>query len=350
MTTVDGVDVWMVSPDGSHVNFTNPQKDTATIIASYCAFGITLIVPVFLGPCLYTACFIRQQWHIEHYMKIPACILTLASGVLTFICLHKGVLGVHVWEMSLDDAIWKKKFILVTILVVTPGTALARLGLCTFYCRLAPMLWYLYFIYATAILIVLTFLGAWFGLLFACKPVEAAWNLRLSTGAECIDSYPLHILHAGVGSGADLILIFVTFYNTIPLQLSWKTKVVPVAFFSTGLLTLGAAVARLAILIAGLKNPDTTFVLAQGTVCLILETSFVIIFGSLPNFRKFIEHFMPRVFENSQSLMDRRISCDQGPGPEALVLSTIGGTPMNGEKPASENSNYHSSSEALIVP
>jgi hypothetical protein len=66
MTTVDGVDVWMVSPDGSHVNFTNPQKDTATIIASYCAFGITLTVPVFLGPCLYTAYFIRQQWHIEH--------------------------------------------------------------------------------------------------------------------------------------------------------------------------------------------------------------------------------------------------------------------------------------------
>jgi hypothetical protein len=282
-------------------------------------------------------------------MKIPACILTLASGVLTFICLHKGVLGVHVWEMSLDDAIWKKKFILATILLVTPGTALARLGLCTLYCRLAPMVWYLHVIYGTAILIVFTFLCVWFGLLFACKPVEAAWNLRLSTGADCIDSYYLHILHASVGSGADLILIFVTLYNTLPLQLSWKTKAVPVAFFSTGLLTLGAAVARLAILITGLKNPDTTFVLAQGTVCLILETSFVIIFGSLPNFRKFIEYFVPRLFKNSQSLMDRRINCDQGSGSEALVLCTIGGTRMNGEEPPSNNSKYHNSSEALIV-
>ncbi|KAH7228589.1 uncharacterized protein BKA55DRAFT_526577 [Fusarium redolens] len=51
-------------------------------------------------------------------------------------------------------------------------------------------------------------------------------------------------------------------------RLSGKKKAVPLAFFSIGLLPLGAAVARLALLITGLKKPGKSFLLAQGTVFL----------------------------------------------------------------------------------
>ncbi|EGU76351.1 hypothetical protein IWW34DRAFT_908742 [Fusarium oxysporum f. sp. albedinis] len=350
MTTVDGVDVWLASPDGSRVNFTNPQRDIATVTASYCAFGIAITVPVILGPSLYAAYYIRREWHIEHYTIILASILTLASGILTFICLHKGVLGVHVWEMSMDDAIWKKKLILVTILLAILGTALARLGLCAFYGRIAELLWYRRVINGTVVLIIIPSIVVWFGLLFACRPVEAAWNLRMSTEAHCMDSYPLHILHAIVGGLADLILTLVAVYTTHHLQMPRMRKTVLLAYFSTGLLTLATAAARLSILIRGIENPDKTFVLAQGTVCLALETSFVIIFGSLPNFYKFIKYFVLKVFEKSQSLIDCGIDCGQGSGSEALVLRTTGGSCMNGVEPPSENSRYHRSSDALIVP
>jgi hypothetical protein len=65
--SVNGVQVLMEAPVGYHVNFANPQKDTATIIASYWAFGIGFLVSVlFLGQSLYTASFIRRAWRIEN--------------------------------------------------------------------------------------------------------------------------------------------------------------------------------------------------------------------------------------------------------------------------------------------
>ncbi|KAF4496342.1 Integral membrane [Fusarium agapanthi] len=348
MITVDGVDVWLAPPDGSHVNYTNPQTDIATVIASYCAFCITLTIPVILGPSLYAAYYIHRKRHIEHYMIIPASILTLASGILTIISLQKGVLGVHAWEMSMDDAIWKRKFMLATILLGILGTALARLGCCILYYRISHLKWYYYVIIGTAVLIIVPSIVVWFLLLFACRPIEAAWNLGMFTEAHCMDIYPFHILHAIVGGLVDLILIFVTIYTTLPLRMPWKTKVVIVAFFSSGLLTLGAAVARLAILITGLKKPDTTLVLAQVTICLIFETSFAIICGSLPNFRKFIERFILDVSEIPQPLTDRGMNCGQGSGPEGLALHTFGGTRMNGGPNPIETGCY-GSSEVLIA-
>ncbi|KAG4282269.1 hypothetical protein FPRO04_13313 [Fusarium proliferatum] len=349
MITVDGVDVWLAPPDGSHVNFTSPQRDIATVTASYCAFGITLMVPVILGPSLYATHYIRGKWHIENYMIILASILTLASGILTFICLGNGVLGVHVWEMSMDDAIWEKKAILATLLLGILGTTLARLGFCILYYRIDPSRLRRYAIIGTAVLIIISSVVVWFGLLFACRPVEALWNLRMPTEAHCMNSYPLHILHAIVGGLADLIIIFLILRTTLPLQMPWKKKVVSMAPFSNGLLTTGAAVARLAILMTGLKKPDTTFVLAQVAVCLIFETSFAIICGALPNFCKFIKRFMLGISGNSQSLTDLGMNWGQGSGFKAHALHTIGGTRMNGEPNPSDETRHHRSSEALIT-
>ncbi|KAF5978431.1 integral membrane protein [Fusarium coicis] len=336
MITVDGVEVWLVSRDGSHVN--NPQRDIATVAAGYCAFGITLAVPVILGPSLYATHYIRGKWHIQNYMIILASILTLASGILTFICLHKGVLGVHTCEMSMDDSIWKRKFMLATILLGILSTALARLGLCILYSKIATAVrsWYRCIINGTVVLIIVPSIVVWFLLLFACRPIEAAWNLGMFTEAHCMDIYPFHILHAIVGVLVDLILIFPTIHTIISVQQPWKARVVLVASLSAGLLTLGAVVIRLAILIAGLRKRDPTFVWAQVTVCLIFETSFAIICSSLPTFRKFIERFILDVSEISQPVMDR--------GSEGLALHTIGGTPTNVEPTPS------GSSEALIAP
>ncbi|WZH50364.1 uncharacterized protein QYS62_011608 [Fusarium acuminatum] len=207
----------------------------------------------------------------------------------------QGVLGVHVWEMSLDDVTWETTLILAANLLVIPGTALAKLVLCVVYYRLSPMPWYRYVIYGTAVLMVVAFTSVWFSLLLACKPVEAAWNLRLFTGSNCIDRYPVHILQASIGGVTDLVLMVITFITILPLQMQREKKAAVIAFLSTGLLTLGAAVVRLVILVTRLKDPDTTFVLAQGTLCLIVEANLVIICGSLPNFRIFIKYVSKHV-------------------------------------------------------
>jgi hypothetical protein len=243
------------------------------------------------------------------------------------------------------------KLILAANLLAIPGTALAKLVLCVVYYRLSPMPWYRYAIYGTAILMVVAFTSVWFSLLLACKPVEAAWNLRLFTGSNCIDRYPVHILQASIGGVTDLVLMVITFITILPLQMPREKKAAVIAFLSTGLLTLGAAVARLVILVTRLKDPDTTFVLAQVTLCLIVEANLVIICGSLANFRIFIKYVSKhvlRVFAKPQSQTDREINGVQGSSSEAVVLYTIGGTPMDGGESGPGASDYNNSKVELI--
>ena len=40
-------------------------------------------------------------------MIVMAWVLTTVAQCLILHCLAQGVLGVHVWEMPLDDAIWE---------------------------------------------------------------------------------------------------------------------------------------------------------------------------------------------------------------------------------------------------
>ncbi|KAF9874988.1 hypothetical protein CkaCkLH20_07682 [Colletotrichum karsti] len=293
---VDGVEVLVAPPEGYQVNFTHPFKDTATINSSYWAFGIMFSVAfLFLSQRIYTATFILRKWRIDDYMIVAAWVLTTTAQSLILHCLTQGVLGVHIWEMSIDDAIWETTLIHATTLTVIPGTVLAKLVLCIFYDRLSPVVWYHYAIMFTSAITVAAFTAVWFSVQFACTPIEAAWNLRLFDGTNCIDRPPVYMLQAIMGGVTDIMLMALPLPTIYQLQMSWKQKAALVAWFGTGLITLGAAVARLVILIPSLKNQDTTFVLAQGTLWLIVEANLIIICGSLPTFRIFLNHVAPKI-------------------------------------------------------
>ncbi|KAF6824287.1 hypothetical protein CMUS01_10322 [Colletotrichum musicola] len=322
--TVDGVEVLVAPPEGYHVNFTHPFKDTATINSSYWAFGIEFFVAfLFLSQRVYTATFILKRWRIDDYMIVGAWILTTTAQSLILHCLKQGVLGVHIWEMSLDDAIWETTLIHATTLTVIPGTVLAKLVLCIFYDRLSPIVWYHYAIMFTSFITVAAFTAVWFSVQFACTPIEAAWNLRLYTGTNCIDRPPVYMLQAIMGGVTDILLMVLPLPIILRLQMSWKQKAALVVWFGTGLITFGAAVARLIILIPSLKNSDTTFVLAQGTLWLIVEANLIIICGSLPTFRIFLNHVAPMILGEGSG---RGQSSDKGPAsaPMRYALRTFG--------------------------
>lgn len=188
-----------------------------------------------------------------------------------------------------------------TTLTVIPGTVLAKLVLCIFYYRLSPITWYRYAIAVTAFITVAAFASVWFAIEFACKPIEAAWNLRLYTGDNCIDRPPVYMLQAIMGGVTDILLMVLPLPTIIGLQMSWKYKIALLCWFGTGLLTLGAAIARLIVLIPSLKDSDTTWILGPGTLWLIVEANLIIICGSLPSFKVFLNHIAPKVLGQSNN-------------------------------------------------
>lgn len=72
------------------------------------------------------------------------------------------------------------------------GTLLAKLALCIFYYRLIIGRWYRYSIFFTGALTILCFGITFFVNMFACHPIAASWNLRLTTGSSCISRSPFY--------------------------------------------------------------------------------------------------------------------------------------------------------------
>ncbi|KAI0128314.1 hypothetical protein BJ170DRAFT_323782 [Xylariales sp. AK1849] len=336
---VNGTEVLLAPPEGYQVDFAHPTFDTATIQSHYWAFGILFPVAfLFLTQRVYTALFVLRKFRTDDSnnpvchpdMIVAGWLFTTIAQCLILRCLTQGILGVHVWEISLDEAIYETTLIHATTLTVIPGTVLAKLVLCIFYYRLSPAMWYRYAIAFTAFITVATFTSVWFAVEFACKPIEAAWNLRLYTGDNCINRPPVYMLQAVMGGVTDIMLMVLPLTTIAGLQMSWKYKVALVCWFGTGLLTLSAALARLVVLVPSLTDSDTTWVLGQGTMWLIVEANMIIICGSLPTFKVFLNHIAPKILGKSKDSTDGSgwsdRNKDKGSKPNSLryALRTFG--------------------------
>ncbi|KAK8058962.1 hypothetical protein PG994_009410 [Apiospora phragmitis] len=172
------------------------------------------------------------------------------------------------------------------------GTVLAKLVLCIFYYRLSPAPWYRYGILFTGFLCVACFGSVWLAVMFACRPVAAAWDLRLlsSTGADCIARPPWYLLQAIAGGVTDLLLMLHPIPTVLGLQMSAKHKAALLAWFGIGTVTLAAAIMRLHSLLSMVTSPDTPWTMADAMLWLVIESNLIVLCGCLPTLRVFVLH------------------------------------------------------------
>jgi hypothetical protein len=151
-----------------------------------------------------------------------------------------------------------------TTLTYIPTTILSKLTLCFFYFRLSLSLWYQYSVYFTAFVCTSSLIGIWFSVLFACKPIAAGWDVRLSVDATCINRPPIYITQAAFGCVTDLMLLLLPIPTIVGLQMSTRQKFGLVGLFAIGSITLITYIARLVLLLPSLSNPDQSWSLAEG--------------------------------------------------------------------------------------
>jgi hypothetical protein len=217
------------------------------------------------------------------------------------------------------------KPVFAAMLLLILGTAVARLEISIAYCRVLENRESAQNIIRLAGgLVVVSSMAAWFALLFACKPIDAAWNLRPSGEAQCIDRYPFHILQAVTGIVADFTVMVVMLTLCFPLQQPWKSKAVLLAQFSSGLLLPIPAVARLAILATTHEDTNTTFVSAPVILCFVIEANLVIIYSSIPGFKEFVREFTNKGSRDAASMVNSAMGSRQG-GMFRESVSCLGG-------------------------
>lgn len=148
------------------------------------------------------------------------------------------------------------------------GTVTAKLVLCIFYYRLSPVRMYRYGIIFTGVLCIACFGSVWLAVMFACHPVQAAWNLRLYTGTNCIPRPPWYILQAVAGGVTDLLLMVQPIQTVYKLQMSTKRKAALISWFLIGVITLIAAIFRLISLLSMITSSDTPWTMADAMLWL----------------------------------------------------------------------------------
>ncbi|KAI6093055.1 hypothetical protein F4821DRAFT_221985 [Hypoxylon rubiginosum] len=305
----DGIETVMPPPPGWVVNFANPTRDENTARQAFWITGFELFIATgFLAQRLYTKLFIVKKIQIDDYLLILAYIGAVGAQAILLQAFRVGLLGTHAWELSVDEYNQSSQMVLATTLTYIPTTILSKLVLCFFYYRLSPVLMYQYAVYFTAFICAGGLGAIWFSVLFACKPIAATWDVRLSAEATCVNTPAIYIIQAALGCITDLMLLLLPIPTVIGLHLSIRHKVGLVGMFAIGSVTLVTSVVRLVLLLPGLGNKDQPWALAEGCLWVNVESNLLIMCGSLPTLKIFLNHVAPRI------LKDRSKKESSGPG------------------------------------
>ncbi|EKJ67423.1 hypothetical protein FPSE_12408 [Fusarium pseudograminearum CS3096] len=320
---VNGVEVAVAPPAGYQVDFGNPETDGSMVRNAYWIFGMEFaFATAFLGQRMYTNGVILRKFMIDDYLILFAWVLSIAAQSFLLDAYRRKLLGVHAWEMPVDSNTESALLVMCTTLTYIPTTILSKLTLCFFYYRLSPARWYQYSVYVTGIICTTSLVGIWFSVLFACKPIAAGWDVRLSANATCINRPPIYITQAAFGCITDVMLLILPIPTVLGLQMSTRQKFGVLGLFAIGSITLVTSVVRLVLLLPSVSNPDQSWSLAEGCLWVIIEANLLIMCGSLPTLRVFLKNVAPRVLgDKSQSKPSEQNSASASFG-----LRTFGGS------------------------
>lgn len=261
----DGVETVMPPPPGWKVNFENPTRNVDTAREAFWITGFELFVATaFLGQRLYTKLFIIKKLQIDDYILVLAYLGSVGAQSILLQAFRVGLLGTHAWELSVDEYNQSAQLVLATTLTYIPTTILSKLVLCFFYYRLSPVPAYQCAVYTTAFVCAGGLGAIWFSVLFACKPIAAAWDVRLAAEAVCVNRPAIYIIQAALGCITDLMLLLLPIPTIIGLHLSVRQKVGLLGMFAIGSVTLVTSIVRLVLLLPGLGNTDQPWALVEG--------------------------------------------------------------------------------------
>ncbi|KAH5398042.1 hypothetical protein HBI23_132680 [Parastagonospora nodorum] len=133
---------------------------------------------------------------------------------------------------------------------------------------------------------------------FACRPISAAWT---SWDAEtpydyCINQQVFWFVAAGYNIAVDIYIVIIPIPELLKLNLSMRKKLMLVAIFSTGAITIIVSISRLWALAQYGASTNPIYDNMLSGIFSPLELNVGIIAMCMPAFRRFVARFLPRWF------------------------------------------------------
>ncbi|KAL7625596.1 hypothetical protein AAE478_004816 [Parahypoxylon ruwenzoriense] len=314
----NGVETVMPPPEGWVVNFEHPTRNENTIRQAFWVTGFELIVATaFFGQRMYTKMFLMKNFQIDDSRFCWSTSHSFAR--FSYRASRDSFVGTLGRRIQLVFSVGSRDN--THMYAHIPTTILSKLVLCVFYYRLSPVTAYQYAVNITAFICAGGLGAMWFSVLFACKPIAAAWDVRLAAEAICVNRPAIYIIQAALGCITDLMLLLLPIPTVIGLQLSLRHKVGLLGMFAIGSVTLVTSIVRLVLLLPGLDNTDQPWALAEGCLWVNVESNLLIMCGSLPTFRVFLNHVAPRLLGDKS----KKDSSAQAGSGKSYGLRTFGG-------------------------
>lgn len=122
---------------------------------------------------------------------------------------------------------------LLAPIIYAPAQCFAKLSLLFFYLRITPQLWFLRISKALICIVVSYTIAITLSNLFACQPIQAAWDGSIAD-KQCINTSALYITTAALNIATDITMLVLPIPVVIPLQMSRRQKAEVVVIFVLG--------------------------------------------------------------------------------------------------------------------
>ncbi|KAH6616245.1 hypothetical protein C7974DRAFT_441811 [Boeremia exigua] len=320
MSDVNGTLTLVPPPPGYVVDFENPQRQLQTQVYTVIVVE-NLLALAFLLQRMYTRIHLMKLFQIEDGAVLGAWIFSIGTQAVLLVGWLRGVMGVHAWEISLDDYGLYSRLILAAPLIYALCTACAKSALCLFYGRLSPSVVFQIAVKATLVLIIGAYTGIFFSLLFACRPIAASWDPLLAPIAQCVNVGAIYISTAVIGIATDIILLGLPIPMIWKLQMPLKQKIGLTGMFIIGSITIVTSIIRLIVLLPSLTSVDQTWLIGEGTLWIFIESNLLVICCCLPTLRRFFRHVAPRLIGEYGS--DPSRDRDESDGPKIRTWGSL---------------------------
>ncbi|KAI8657306.1 hypothetical protein NCS57_01108600 [Fusarium keratoplasticum] len=307
---VHGVTVAVASPDDYDVDFEHPKRRHE--IESYVVSGLGMaIAALFFLQFMYVKLGLLRKTDGETACLMLAWLSSIAVQAVALRSYYLGLMGVHAWELSLDDYIFGSKFMVISPILYAICTGASKMSLILFYRKLSPQRWWKWSVYFVLFLVAGYNISIFFAIIFGCQPFNKHWDVRVTEGS-CVNRPAIYICTAVLGIASDLLLLVMPMPMIMRLQMPPRQKAGLVLLFGIGSATLVTSVVRLILLMPILTTTDTTWVISSAVVWIYVEANLLVICASLTTLRRFFIHAAPKLIGERGSSAGYAVSGSKG--------------------------------------
>ncbi|KXT08850.1 hypothetical protein AC579_1482, partial [Pseudocercospora musae] len=281
------------APPGYEVDFSNPKTkhNGAGIIISIVGMVLSTL---FILLRVYTKTFLARMFGIDDIAMVLAWLISIGLQIMVVYLWSVPSIGIHMFEAYLPVVNNAVLLISVCSILYIPLMALAKFSLLVFYRRLSMDTWFRWAVYGTMVFVIGYSIALFFGLLFACTPLQMNWDITITDG-HCANKGVMYLSTAGLNAATDVILLVMPIPMVSKLQVPARQKIGLLAMFAIGSLTLVTSLVRLSLLPPMVSATDVTYAISTPAIWICIEANLVVICGCLPILRLFFRHVAPRL-------------------------------------------------------